>query len=528
MPQSQGPDELEVVIKFGGGIHSRSPEDEIDIRECADGKNFDLDLKNKEFVPRAAFDLIGQVPNGGEIRGFATLQKADGTVSFLVQGGATVYEWDGAATFTSKGTVSSTAKLRGRKEHNWQLSDKVIITDLNLQQPVMEWDGSTLQNITFLDSDGSTPFGTFRAKYCVIDNERAIFSNIHDNGTNYPHLIVGAQRGDFTVITNNNRPSSSLNEGDPFFLIQPDYRSINGMVSAFRGLVTSSKGGSVYQLSGATAKDFALEPLFSSSGIDGDESFAYTDNDVVFGRQGRIASLVATEKYGDVSSADLSDRIFDKVKDYNNWTLAYNSRNQRLYCFPEGLTEAWIHHQSLPEFSKWAKITTNHFSAMQQTAVMPMLDPSDGLEYVFWGDQNGNVYRMEGSGLTDGGTVNIESERLSRLFVPPHNASVFDLQGWVRYRRDSAMDLQLSVEFIGKDGFTKKITIPLQEKRATGVYYGAAYYGAAHYAASGAARLSTEDFTIPGQSAGFQVRTTVNSEKSFSINEIGVKFTAAS
>jgi hypothetical protein len=135
---------------------------------------------------------------------------------------------------------------------------------------------------------------------------------------------------------------------------------------------------------------------------------------------------------------------------------------------------------------------------------------------------------MEGSGLTDGGTVNIESERLSRLFVPPHNASVFDLQGWVRYRRDSAMDLQLSVEFIGKDGFTKKITIPLQEKRATGVYYGAAYYGAAHYAASGAARLSTEDFTIPGQSAGFQVRATVNSEKSFSINEIGVKFTAAS
>jgi hypothetical protein len=36
---------------------------------------------------------------------------------------------------------------------------------------------------------------------------------------------------------------------------------------------------------------------------------------------------------------------------------------------------------------------------------MSMLDPSDGLEYVFMGDDSGNVYRLEGTGTTgDGGS----------------------------------------------------------------------------------------------------------------------------
>ena len=136
-------DEDAKILRFGGGINSRSSEDQVDPLECTAGENFILDPGNGEFRPREPYDLVGTVPNGAEIRGFATLLKADGTVTMLVQAGATVYSWDGAATFTDVGTVAATAKLRGPKEANWALADKVLIADINLVDDVQEWDGTT-------------------------------------------------------------------------------------------------------------------------------------------------------------------------------------------------------------------------------------------------------------------------------------------------------------------------------------------------------------------------------------------------
>ena len=59
--------EHSVVLKFGGGVHSRASEDDIDDRECSTGQNFQLDPQNKEFKNRAAFDLLGTVPNASEL-----------------------------------------------------------------------------------------------------------------------------------------------------------------------------------------------------------------------------------------------------------------------------------------------------------------------------------------------------------------------------------------------------------------------------------------------------------------------------
>ena len=70
------PTEESLTIKFGGGLHTRASEDEIDPREAADGANFLLDLENRELRNRPPFDLIGQVPNAGEIRGGGSLLKS--------------------------------------------------------------------------------------------------------------------------------------------------------------------------------------------------------------------------------------------------------------------------------------------------------------------------------------------------------------------------------------------------------------------------------------------------------------------
>src|SRR3990172_9358189 len=146
------PKDLALTVKFGGGLHTRASEDEIDPREAADGANFVLDLENSELRNRASFDLIGQVPNQAEIRGGGSLLMADGTVSTLIQAGANVYEWDGLTTFTKVGTVVSTAKLRGYwRSHNWTLDDKLLLTDLSLVDVVKEWDGTTFASVSFID-----------------------------------------------------------------------------------------------------------------------------------------------------------------------------------------------------------------------------------------------------------------------------------------------------------------------------------------------------------------------------------------
>ena len=74
-------EELNVVIKFGGGLHTRASADEIDPREAADGQNFIIDLENRNLRNRPPFDLIGTVPNTSEIRGGGSLLKADGTAA---------------------------------------------------------------------------------------------------------------------------------------------------------------------------------------------------------------------------------------------------------------------------------------------------------------------------------------------------------------------------------------------------------------------------------------------------------------
>ena len=650
MPNKLGPQDSDIKIKFGGGIHSRASEEDIDTRECTDGENFALDLQNRDWKPRLPFDLIGKVPNGGEIRGFASLIKSDGSISFLVQAEDTVYEWDGDL-FNSVGSCAATAQLRGRISHNWQLDDKVIITDLNLQQPVMEWDGTTLQNVTFTGTSGadvivngafaadtdwtkgtgwtisggtgncdgtqvsvstlsqtvdpltvgvrygvsftisdyeagtirpqagatngtsvganglyyeeivcttSTGFameadasfvgkiddvvaepipdwnGEFRSKYCVIQNERAIFGNVYDNGTNFPHMIVGSRTSYYNQITVSNRPSSALSVADPFFLLQPDLRTINGMAQAFGIVASSSLQGSMFKITGNNAQDFDLKELHRDSGASGTESVTYVGNDVLYGRQGRIESLSGTDRFGDVETDDVSNDIYDEIQNYDDWTIVYNGRTQQIYCYPEGQNLIWTLNKSLVgavqgednlPLSPWTKYTTNHQSNFNITAMMNAYCPCDGLEYVYFGDELGNVYRMEGTqGGGDGGINDLEVKRLSKMFAMPIDAEAFRIRGWVTSIKKQDIAIKLKFLFQGYHIYDEDITVIIEADELQPYYNGLTYYGGPYYYGSISERFSREKFGISGKSNQFQVEATIETKKFFKISEIGLRF----
>lgn len=551
MPDKVKPQDLAIKIKFGGGLHTRASADEIDPREAADGQNFLLDLDNRELRNRPPFDLIAQVPNGAEIRGGGSLLMSDGTVKTFFQAAGNVYSWDGSTGFTLIGTCNSTSKLRGHwRSHNWLLSDKLLITDLNLADVVKEWNGTTFQSCVFT-KENSTAFGTFYARYLSVSNERAVFANVHDPSTASPHMIVGSQQGNYNQISVAQRPSSSLGTDAPFFLLMPDLKPINGMVEAFGTTIFSTEKGRMFNLDGSSAKDFAFNDFFAGSYASGSESLGYVGNDIIYGRQGRIESVRDTAAFGNSEADDLTLEIADAVSGYTGWTTVYNGRLNRVYLFPTGQSECWVFNnamrtarvltagptnqfveqsqvtQNAGKLSPWMRWKTTHVLAFQPTFVMSMLDPVDGLEYVFMGDSSGNIYRMEGTGDSDGGSASVETSWTSKVFSAPLDAEMYAIEGYVKYKKSVASTISLTFLSAGKTAFDHTISIDIPAPTAN--YFGGAVYfgGDFYFGARFQDRLIRYPFSVPGQRADMQVKVGGTGDLN-DINEIGLRFKVAS
>lgn len=547
----------DLSLRFGLGINSVASDERVDDRECVSGRNVLLTHDNSSFVPRPPFDYLGTVPNGQPIRGFVTLRDSDGVVTMLVQAGGVVYEWDGgistaAFTVVSNDTtlpvINVNSQLRGRQSHYWALDDLVIITDLAKLTPILTWNGTTLSRPTMLKGDG-TAFGNFYAKYCVVRDERAIYANVRD-ATQLPHLLVGSMLSSYRHISSNIAPAGAAS---PFFILTPDLRPINGLAEAFGLLAISSEYGSMWKLTGADATDFAFLSLFTGSGAVGVEGVEYVGNDVVYGRQGRLESLIATDTFGDVATDDLTRHIADQVEDVASWQVIYNSRNQRIYCLADGGPDLWVYHKALTETgsdaqgglgaSKWMLWQTNHSLSFQPTAMMTCLHPVDGLEYVFMGDEDGNLYRLEGTYDSggDGGTTEVVAERLSKLFVGPLDTVSFNLDGWIRARSAQAAELAVVLEYVGERGFSRdRRDLEIQDPFGSVSYYGgtvgldAAYYGgseedgdAAYYSELGRGPFSRFKVGFAGSGHDFQIRTTVRGDTEATIGEIGLRYRVA-
>lgn len=528
-----GPEDNNVVLKFGGGLHTRASPDEIDGREAADGFNFLIDIQNRNLRNRKPFDLIGTVPNAAQINGGASLLKTDGTVTTLFQAGTTVYKWDGHTTFSSVGTApSASCKYRGHwRSHVWNLTDVVLITDLSLIDTVAYWDGTTFGTVAFTDQAGAA-FGAFSAKYLNVDNERAIFSNIKQASGSFPHLIVGSKRSAYTQITVTNRPSSSLGTSDPWFLLSPDLKPINGVLSSFKGSMISTERGVIFALTGTDAQTFAFTPFYEMSGAAGTESVEEIGTDIIYGRQGRIESLRDTNTYGNSEAADLTMIVSDQIASYPGWTIVFNSRIRKAYAFPTGISECWVLDAAIRDggqISPWMRWRTSHALAFRPTFVMSMLDPSDGLEYVFMGDSTGNIYRMEGTGANgDGGANTIDTQFLSKLVPARLDSKAYDVEGYVKYQQNQSGTLTLTFQYQGENIFTNVVTIPLSAASASSFWSGGQHYSAGAYWGSFSGRMTRNKFKIPGNANEFQVLVEVTGTNDFSINEIGIRFRAAS
>ena len=517
----------QVILTFGGGINARRRVVDVALDECvAPSENFDLDPVNRALNRRKPFDLVATAPNGAAINGFAQLIKQDQSISTLVQAGGNVYTWDGATSFTLAGTVSTNAKLRGPREHNFTLDEYVVITDLNKAEVVKKWDGTTFANLAH-DLGGD-----FFAKYARVHNERIIFGNVKTT-TDTPHLLLGSKIGDGEDLSNSDRPSSALGFDAAWFLPMPDLRPLNGLEAAFGEFLISTERGRLYRLTGSTALDFNLSEFHVGSAVVGDEAIKNIGNDVVMGLAGRIESLQGTLNFGDVEANDLSLPIGPLIENVTGWTIEYDRKLQKVFCFPDNQSALWVLHKNLlndPEnqLSPWSKWVTTHNVDFNPTTVMQLVNPLNNQDVVYFGDTAGNIYRLDGEGGQDGGTDDITVKRRSGMFAVPEG-NIFDVKGWIHYRKLFATTLTIRILGGGVAVFTQEISLQLPENTNVAVYGGAHHYGdqTSLYGISFTGRIHQQDWGAAGQASHFQLEVEIAGNEDIDLEEVGIEFNVA-
>ena len=544
-------------LRFGFGIASAFDRDNIDVQECIDGQNFDLDLDNESFRNRLPFDLVATAPNAQAIRGFVELIKTDGTVTNLVQAGGIVYQWDGQTTFTQVGTCNAASRLRGNRRSTSLLDDKVIITDLEKRTVIKTWDGTTYESLAH-DLGGD-----LYAKYCVFRKERAFYANVKSGSTDTPHVLLGSARGasigvsDFASLSVANRPGTGLSDSNPFFIPMPDLRPINGIDASlssqtdFGVIILSTQEGSLWELTGETPKlteadrdsSFQIREFYPGSAAAGDEAMANIGNDILYGRFGALETVRGTEKFGDIETDDVSRWIKNQVKTVKSWTIVYDPQGRKAYLWAEGGNEVWVLHVPLydPRLratrtatpggtvskSPWSKWVTDFGNSdFRQTAAMLMRRVTDRNDVVYFGDSVGRILQIDGAGLQDGGSADIVAKRTSGTIRLP-KGDIFDVKGTIKYRRLAGATVTLTFLFGGREvlDIVKTITIPAPT--TVSVYNGtgdnAAYYGGDFfYGIPFEDRIYLQPWRAEGKSTHLEVEAKVTGAE-FDIKEITIE-----
>lgn len=527
-------------LLFSGGLNEQQMPS---LLECISGYNFELGLRQSKLVPRKPFDLKGTAPNALSSNGFLQLVKRDNTETTLVQTGDTVYLWDGANSFTNKGTVSSLSRLR---DCYWSLGDYLVVVDQAKATVVKKWDGTTLSTLT--TGLGAT---SLFAKYGVVFLGRVWLANV-TTATDTPHLMVASAFEDPTSYNTAQRGGPTTDGGfafvtgqEAFYMLSPDLKPINGFAVFFGQLIMSTEGGRLFRLTGTSAATFKWTDYYAGSCAVSAEAMVNTGNDVIYMKPGGgVDRLSTTQAFGDVSSDDLSRWITTTTKDLSSSITIYDQKNQKVFFFVSGKVLVLYKDLLDAELSPWSVYTTQQSFAFATNAAKYMKMPGTQVFTVYFGDSVGRIFDLNGTGSGDAGSSNIAVLRKTRFIYDGEGAVMQNiggrmqstggalnlmkkiLRGLITYRRIfSSCDATVSFDWGDEYNVSASvITLKGAPSGSAGVYYGSgSYYSGTAYYSQGSAfsqKISSQSFSPTGKGPGFFCSVSLDTKTNFQIDSI--------
>ena len=605
-------DDGQFELRFGAGLDERCGTD-ISIDACVEGWNFLLDTVSRRLRPRLPMDLEGTTPNAGEVTGILQLVKRDDTTTQLVVAADTWYKWDGASVFSNVTPplfTSGGAGARMRANH-WILDDFVVVADIDLENVLYKWDGTTVTRlktglsagsptaISSLTCSGTTATAiqsthgystgdlvivagateteyngefqivvsdanTFtytmvcltgtasgsptadlgvelKAKYSVTHDSRNWLFNVEADGTAAESMILVSAFENAEDYDNSVRGSAQGGTGtasDAFFLLSPDGRPINSAVEFFDTLVISTANGKLFRLIGDDAETYNFKEYYPGSSAEGDEGIVNIGNDLVFFRHGKaIESLIATDRYGDVGTDDLSRWIVKSVKLMSNPIVVYDSEAQLVYFFDSGVGGALVLDKEhllarlsdeTGQWSPWSLFKTNLANNLVTKCAVLVRDPLSTTKgkTVFWGDDSGNIYNMNGTlSGGDGGTEDITLRRQTRYIRSVNTRDELTI-GRLEYVRRAVTPIELVFNWADEYSRTA-VSFDLKASFAIGeaLFWSGDYYWNEtdnYWSAGGVAddQLSTLGFSVPGKGSGFYLEVQISDTDDYRIVRI--------
>lgn len=606
-PRSDGAFDL----KFGGGLNERD-DFNISVQECTEGWNFRLDQTGLTLSPRLPQDLEGTAPNAGEITGILQLIKQDNTLTQLLVADNTWYDWDGASVYsdvTPPLFTSGGSGARMRAIH-WALDDILVITDLDAENVLYKWDGTTVARLKTTLTQGSTQSTTLtcsgslatgiasahgfatgdlitiagadqteyngefqititgantytyaivcattpatgtitvdkgvelQAKFALEHNHRVWLFNIIADGVAVPHMVLASAFEDAEDYDNATRgESAGLAANDAFFVLSPDLHAINAAVKFYNTLILSTEEGRLFKLVGSDATDYAFEEYYPGSAVQGDEGIVNTGDDLVFFRRGKaVESLLSTDKFGDVSTDDLSFWIPDTAKLLSNPIVVYDQEQQKVYFFDSGLGGVLVLDKEFllsgkgdetGQLSPWTVYKTLMSNAFATKCAVQLRDPlaTDKKKTVLWGDATGQVFNMNGTaGGGDAGGASVALYRKSKIITAPDTANELML-GRLEYKRNAAVTVELTFNWLD-EYHREAVSFDLKETFGVGgaVFWSGEFYWneTDNYWSSGRVvddQISTLGFSVPGKGSGFVLEISISDVDTYEISRVYV------
>lgn len=476
-----------------------------------------------------------------------------------------LYKWDGtdvlrlktalatgspvAVTITRSGSVATVTHTG----HGRATGDLMIIAGATQT----EYNGEFEITVTGVDNYTYTVIGSpaipatgsptadvgveLKAKYAAVKDNRIWMFNINTDNTELPHVILASTFEEPEIFDTSNRgkaqdTTSTVTGSDPFVLFTPDLKEINGVAVFFKELVISTVDGALYRLVGTDPTDYNFVDYYNGSAADAQESMINIGNDVVFTKRGGdIDRLSDTERSGDVAVDDLSRFIPSTKLLLADPIAVYDQTNQRACWFENGFVLVYDKDVSAlaPDVSPWMKWTTLMPNQFQTEAVAFLSRPGGVGFTVYWGDQDGNIYDLNGVGQGgDSGSLDIEASRKLR-YVTEFQSNIDALEGRVQYQRTGACDLVLDFEW-GEEYNTSMCLVPLKGPVITGdpLFWGDIdfFWNEDDYWNSGTVtgddsldnQVSTAGFSPVGRSPGFFMTLTVSDVTDFLIDKIQI------
>lgn len=597
-------------IGFGAGINERD-RFSISVAECTAGENFILDIVGRLLRRRPPQDLVATTPNGGTVTGIMQMIKRDDSQTQLVVDDNIVYDWDGATVFsdvTPPIFTSGTGGTRLRSSY-WSLDDILVVTDLDLENLLYKWDGTTVSRLKSTLTVGSpqsatltcsgslatatvtthgyatgdlvtiaganeteyngehqitvTGANTFtypmvcstspatgtitadkgvelKAKYSLVHDNRVWLFNVVADGEPFPQMILASAFEDAEDYDNATRGGfAGPTANDAFFVLSPDLKPVNGAAEFFSKLIISTVNGKLFVLDGNDATNYTFREFYPRSGARGNEGMINIGNDLVYFRQGKaFESLVATDEFGDVAADDLSRWIPNTIKELNAPIVTYDQANQRVYLFDADYEGVLVYDKEfanspkaleagLSPWSSWKTTMLNKWVTKAATEIRP---DADSNTTVYWGDNAGNIYNMNGVGLLgDGGSAVINTNRKSRVIT---EMNTYDevMIGRLEYQRLFSVDVDLEFAWLDElNNATVTLTLKPSTDFAEAAHWGGEFYwndtavpcywGAGRNV-SDAEQVSSLGFSVPGKSTGFILTVRIADNDEFVISRM--------